>query len=114
MKKNTETLANGYSYESTQQELSNEYQYDRVLDGFQKSCALDECSLSIGRDNFRDNAFSHNHRLTSYILFDAGPRVRGTDFKTPPLCVIDDLDVNLCAAWWLIWSIENDVKKTEK
>ena len=26
----TETLANGYSYESTQQELSNEYQNDRV------------------------------------------------------------------------------------
>ena len=28
--KNTETLANGYSSESTQQELSNEYQHDRV------------------------------------------------------------------------------------
>ena len=26
----TETLADGYSSESTQQELSNEYQYDRV------------------------------------------------------------------------------------
>ena len=26
----TETLANGYSNERTQQELSNEYQYDRV------------------------------------------------------------------------------------
>ena len=26
----TETLANGYSYESTQRELSNEYQHDRV------------------------------------------------------------------------------------
>ena len=25
-----ETLANGYSFESTQRELSNEYQYDRV------------------------------------------------------------------------------------
>ena len=25
-----ETLANGYSYESTQRELSNEYQHDRV------------------------------------------------------------------------------------
>ena len=25
-----ETLANGYSFESTQWELSNEYQYDRV------------------------------------------------------------------------------------
>ena len=26
----TETLASGYSYESTQQEISNEYQHDRV------------------------------------------------------------------------------------
>ena len=36
----TETLAHGYSSESTQCELSNEYQHDRVLDGFQKSCIL--------------------------------------------------------------------------
>ena len=28
--KMTETLAYGYSYDSTQQELSNEYQHDRV------------------------------------------------------------------------------------
>ena len=28
--KMTETLANGYSSESTQQKLSHEYQYDRV------------------------------------------------------------------------------------
>ena len=27
----TETLANGYSYESTRRGLSNEYQHDRVL-----------------------------------------------------------------------------------
>ena len=32
----TETLANGYSPESTQRELSNEYQHDRV----QKLCFL--------------------------------------------------------------------------
>ena len=41
----TETLANGYLSESTQRELSNEYQHNRVLDGFQKylrHCALDE------------------------------------------------------------------------
>ena len=50
----TETLTYGYSYESTQRELSNEYHHDRVLDVFQKSlhpCALDESSLSIGRVN---------------------------------------------------------------
>ena len=34
----TETLANGYSSESTQQELSNEYQYDRVKMVFKKLC----------------------------------------------------------------------------
>ena len=37
---------------SYQRELSNEYQHDRVLDGFQKSlrpCALDESSVSIRR-----------------------------------------------------------------
>ena len=46
--KMNETLAYGYSSDSTQRELSNEYQHD----GFQKSvhpCALDESSLSIGR-----------------------------------------------------------------
>ena len=53
-----ETLAYGYSYESTQQELSNEYQQDRVLNDFQKSlhsCALDEISLSIGRVNLKEH-----------------------------------------------------------
>ena len=54
--KMTETLAQGYSSESTQRELSCEYQHDRVLDFFQKktlrSCALDiSKSLSIGRVN---------------------------------------------------------------
>ena len=50
--KMTETLANGYSYDSAQRELSNEYQHDRVQIDFQKflhSCALDESSLSIER-----------------------------------------------------------------
>ena len=36
----TETLANGYSYESTQRELSNEYQYDRVSMVFKDICVL--------------------------------------------------------------------------
>ena len=39
----TETLANGYSFESAQQKLSNEYQHVQGLDDFQKSlrpCAL--------------------------------------------------------------------------
>ena len=47
-----ETLAHEYSSESTQRELSNEYQDDRVKVVSQKSlrsCPLDESSLSIGR-----------------------------------------------------------------
>ena len=36
----TETLANGYSYESTRRELSNEYQHDRVLMVFEKICVF--------------------------------------------------------------------------
>ena len=50
----TETLANGYSFESTQQEFSNEYQHDRVSMVFNKSlhpCALEESILSIVRVN---------------------------------------------------------------
>ena len=35
-----ETLSNGYSSESTQRELSNEYQDDRVSMVFQESCIL--------------------------------------------------------------------------
>ena len=50
----TETLALRYSSESTQRELSSEYQHDRVKMVFKKSlhpCALDESSLCIGRVN---------------------------------------------------------------
>ena len=36
----TETLANGYSCESTQRELSNEYQLDRVSMVFENICVL--------------------------------------------------------------------------
>ena len=37
----TETLAHGYSYERTQRELSNEYQYDRVSMFFKDFCILE-------------------------------------------------------------------------
>ena len=54
MMQKTETLANWYSYESTQWELSNGFQYDRVPMFSKKICilhpfTLDESSLSIGR-----------------------------------------------------------------
>ena len=36
----TETLAHGYSSESTQRDLSKEYQYDRVKMVFKNICVL--------------------------------------------------------------------------
>ena len=36
----TETLAHGYSSESAQRELSNEYQHDRVKMDFKNICIL--------------------------------------------------------------------------
>ena len=36
----TESLAHGYSSESTQRELSNEYQHDRVTIVFKNLCVL--------------------------------------------------------------------------
>ena len=53
----TETLAHGHSSESTQQELYNEYQHDRVGMCFFKSlcpCVLAEPSLDIGRVKGQD------------------------------------------------------------
>ena len=52
--KMTETLAYGYSSESSRRELSNEYQHKQGLGGFQTFLhhfASDESSLSIGRVN---------------------------------------------------------------
>ena len=49
-----ETLAHGYSSESTQQELSNEYQHNRVSIVFKNLCVLvlwTKISLYIGRVN---------------------------------------------------------------
>ena len=37
----TEPLANGYSSESTQRELSNKYQYKQGLGGFRGLCVLE-------------------------------------------------------------------------
>ena len=36
----TETLAHGYSSDSTQQQLSNEYQHDRVQMVFKNICVI--------------------------------------------------------------------------
>ena len=56
----TETLANGYSSESTRQELSNEYQFDRVLE---------ESSLSIGRLKLNINTSEIYSHLSVDLFF---------------------------------------------
>ena len=57
-----ENLARWYSSESTQLELSNEYQLDRVstFSKYLHPCALDESSLSIGR--VKQNILEHDGR----------------------------------------------------
>ena len=40
IRKMTQTLANGYSYESAQRELSNEYQHDRVQMVIKNLCVI--------------------------------------------------------------------------
>ena len=50
IEKMTETLAHEYSAESTQRELSNEYQHDRVQNVFKIICilvGLEERSLNV-------------------------------------------------------------------
>ena len=86
----TETLAYGYSYESTQWELSNEYQYDRVKMVFSKIFAflcLDESSLIIGRVNSQVFVIS---------IID-GDSIFWRNSK-------------LLRSWWLIWPIQNEPK----
>ena len=51
-KKRLKPLAYGYSSESAQRELCNDFEHGRVWDSYQKSlgpCAMDESSLSIGK-----------------------------------------------------------------
>ena len=63
-------MANGYSCDSTQRELSNEYQHNRVkmiFIVFKKNCAFDESSLSIGRVKPADMAQQSNVLSTDCI-----------------------------------------------
>ena len=80
----TETLAHGYSSESTQQNISNEYQHDRV-EGFQKSlgpCALDESGLSIGRVNMLE------HGLTLRKIFISPAGLVTVNFTSPEIFLL--------------------------
>ena len=47
-----ETLANGYSYDSTQRELSNEYQHDRVSMVFKEIVTHISCLSSLSSSFF--------------------------------------------------------------
>ena len=68
----TETLANGYSSETSQRELSNEYPHDRVkmIFIFFALCALDESSLSIGRAKFTQSGKVILKRTTREAVHD--------------------------------------------
>ena len=52
----TETMAHGYSSESTQRELSNEYQHDRVCKVFKDVCIHVLCmKLASALERLREN-----------------------------------------------------------
>ena len=60
-----ETMANGYSSESTQQELSNEYQHDRVEMVLKNPCILVlRTKVALALDGL-----SINRLISSGILF---------------------------------------------
>ena len=63
----TETLANGYSSESTQRELSNEYQHDRVKMIFKNLCILVVLTkVALALEGLKANrAFNPHHTNTS-------------------------------------------------
>ena len=69
----TETLVNGYLSESTQYELSNEYQHDRVWMDFNNLCVLvlfNERGLSIGRVNpYFPVATNHSSIILLLFIF---------------------------------------------
>ena len=74
----TETLAHGYSYESTQQDLSNENQHDRVYMLFKKAlhrCVLDESSLCIVRVNSVESLRVAKPALLDRCALGAVPRL---------------------------------------
>ena len=56
----TETLANGYLSESTQRELSNEYQHERVYMVIKNLCILVLClKVALALEGLIDNINYH-------------------------------------------------------
>ena len=65
----TRTLANGYSSESTHQELSHEYQTDRVKMGFKDFCILVHCTkVASALEGLKVNSV-YLHAITLYPHF---------------------------------------------
>ena len=69
-----ETMAHGYSSESTQSELSNEYQHDRVKLVFKNTCVLvlwTKVVKTINEENGSSPSLYNGHMTgseTSYII----------------------------------------------
>ena len=75
----TKTLAHGYLSESTQWELSHEYQHDRVWTGFKNLCilcALDESNLSNGLNKKSESSCSYSLQWIMKKIIDYGRRSR--------------------------------------
>ena len=69
--KMTETLAHGYSSESTQWELSNEYPHDRVQMTYKNLCVLVPSTGRVKHQHMDNKTFSHSlrHRGANIHLF---------------------------------------------
>ena len=62
-----ETLANGYSSKSTQRELSNEYQHDRVYMVFKNLCALVLWTkVASALEGLNASSYSNVKTITTY------------------------------------------------
>ena len=92
-------MANGYSSESTQRELSNGYQHDRVSMVFKDFCIFlpwtKVASALEGLNCKRGSAICRDELVVI-------PRSFAFLYCQPFGC------------WWLIWFIQNNAKKVEK
>ena len=77
----TETLACGYSYESTQQQLSNEYKRDRVKMVFKNLCVLVLWMKEVSA--LEGLSFSEGKSLVS-LIHDQRLHFRRLNWEMPP------------------------------
>ena len=106
-----ETLANGYSSESTPRELSNEYQHEWVWMVIKNLCifvlwmkvasALEGLREIISCPDVAVCPFTRTHLPTDIIILiyiDVMPSIHWYSINPYKCC------------WWLIWSIQNDAE----